>query len=308
MRTTREQARGKWRGILVQMGVDQSHLTGKHGPCPMCGGKDRWRFDDKLQAGNWICSQCGSGDGFELLMALRDCDFKTVAAEVDQIVGNVQAEKPRPKKDPRRALRNVGKRLERIHGKDPVSLYLKNRGIAGLTGYALRLHPSLGYYDQGRLQGTHPAMVAKISNVHGKTESFHLTYLTADGHKAPVDSPKKILTPINSINGGAIRLAPVAEHIAITEGIENALAVMEGEGLPCWACISANGIETFEPPEGVKEVSIYCDNDHSFTGQAASFALAKRLVRQGYGAEVYVSGVRGDDYLDCLIKSRRAVA
>lgn len=308
MKNTRDMAKGKWRGLLVQLGIDQSHLTGKHGPCPICGGKDRFRFDDKLQAGNWICSQCGSGDGFELLMAVRDCDFKTVAREVDQIVGNVQEEKPRPKKDPRRALRNIGKKLVRLDHKDPASLYLRNRGITGITGYALRLHPRLGYFDQGNCTGMHPAMVAKIENVHGKVESFHITYLTPDGYKANVEAPKKVMSPVTGINGAAIRLAPAAEHIAVTEGIENALAVMEGEGLPCWACVSANGIEAFQAPEGVKKISIYCDNDASFTGQAAAFALAKRLVREGVEASVYISGNVGDDYLDCLIRSRRAVA
>lgn len=313
MNPTRELAKGKWRGILLQLGVDQSHLTGKHGPCPICGGKDRFRFDDKLQAGNWICSQCGSGDGFELLMSTMDWDFKTAAQEVDKIVGNVQAEKPRPKSDPRRALRNIGKHLQRIAQGDAVAAYLRNRGIGGITSYALRIHPKLGYYERNTygetmLAGQYPAMVAKVENVQGKTESFHITYLGPDGQKANVSAPKKILTPVNGINGCAIRLAPVAEHIAITEGIENALAVMEGEGLPCWACVSANGIETFEPPAEVKRVSIFADNDASFTGQAAAYALANRLHRKGVAVDVYISGDIGDDYLDCLIKSRRAAA
>ncbi|MGB1951691.1 MAG: DUF7146 domain-containing protein [Marinobacter sp.] len=305
---TRDLAKGKWRGLLMQLGIDQSYLTGKHGPCPVCGGKDRFRFDDKLQAGNWICSQCGSGDGFELIMAVRDADFKTIAREVDQIVGSVEEEKPRPKRDPRRALRNIGKKLERLSSKDPVSLYLRNRGIGGIPSYALRLHPRLGYFDQGNCIGMHPAMVAKIENVDGQVESFHITYLTPEGEKAGVQSPKKVMSPVNGINGAAIRLAPVAEHIAVTEGIENALAVMEGEGLPCWACVSANGIETFKAPEGVKWVSIYCDNDASFTGQAAAYALAKRLHREGIKSDVFISGNVGDDYLDCLIRSRRVAA
>ena len=37
------------------------------GTCPMCGGKDRFRFDDKGGRGTWICSQCGAGDEIELV-------------------------------------------------------------------------------------------------------------------------------------------------------------------------------------------------------------------------------------------------
>ena len=308
MRNTRELAKGKWRGILTELGISPSYLTGRHGPCPMCQGKDRWRFDDKLQGGEWICNQCGHGDGFNLLMGVRGCSFKEAAAAVDEVVGEAQTQPPRPKKDPKDALKRVGNGLQRIEHRDPVALYLKNRGITGITGYALRTHPVLRYYENGQYQGTYPAMVAKIQNAHGKTESFHITYLTEDGEKAPVSVARKVMSPINGITGAAIRLAPAAQHIALTEGIENALAVMEGEGLPCWACVSANGIETFEPPEGVEQVTIFGDNDDNFTGQAASYVLARRLRRNGYAVDVHVMGAKGDDYLDCLNKARRRAA
>ena len=42
-----DRARGRWAAILPQLGVSPSALTGKHGPCPLCGGRDRFRFDDK---------------------------------------------------------------------------------------------------------------------------------------------------------------------------------------------------------------------------------------------------------------------
>ena len=43
----REVAQGRWRSILTVLGIDERALSGKHGPCPMCGGKDRFRFDDR---------------------------------------------------------------------------------------------------------------------------------------------------------------------------------------------------------------------------------------------------------------------
>ena len=67
-----EKARGNWHYILTFLGIHQSALINKHGACPGCGGKDRFRYDNKDGAGTFICSQgtgkIASGDGFELLI------------------------------------------------------------------------------------------------------------------------------------------------------------------------------------------------------------------------------------------------
>src|SRR5690554_6102687 len=63
-------ASGRWREILTGLGIEAHYLTNKHGPCPGCGGADRFRFDDKDGNGGFICGQGGdplAGDGFELL-------------------------------------------------------------------------------------------------------------------------------------------------------------------------------------------------------------------------------------------------
>ena len=83
---TADMARGKWRGILLTLGVDKSFLTGKHGPCPFCAGDDRFRFDNKDGDGTFICSQCGAGNGFSFLHRLKGWDFKQAAFEVDACV------------------------------------------------------------------------------------------------------------------------------------------------------------------------------------------------------------------------------
>ncbi|WP_250206017.1 primase-helicase zinc-binding domain-containing protein, partial [Escherichia coli] len=38
-------ARGHWAQILPALGVNI--LKNRHQPCPVCGGKDRFRFDDQ---------------------------------------------------------------------------------------------------------------------------------------------------------------------------------------------------------------------------------------------------------------------
>ena len=58
-------ATGKWDYIFHSLGIEVGN--GKHCPCPICGGKDRFRFDNQNGRGTYICNQCGSGDGLELI-------------------------------------------------------------------------------------------------------------------------------------------------------------------------------------------------------------------------------------------------
>lgn len=76
---TSHAARGKWKGILLQLGVPAVSLTGKHAPCPMCGGADRFRFDNKDQRGTFICNACGAGDGMKLAVEYTKMKFPEVA-------------------------------------------------------------------------------------------------------------------------------------------------------------------------------------------------------------------------------------
>ena len=45
--SVRDVAAGKWHGLLLGFGLSERQLSGKHCPCPICGGNDRFRFDDK---------------------------------------------------------------------------------------------------------------------------------------------------------------------------------------------------------------------------------------------------------------------
>ena len=77
-----ELLRGRWKDILVQLGVPPEHLTGKQTPCPACGGDDRFCFDDRTKRGDYICRQCGAGDGFSLLQKIHFWTFKRTINEV----------------------------------------------------------------------------------------------------------------------------------------------------------------------------------------------------------------------------------
>ena len=74
------EAVGKWQSIFSSLGIEVGN--GKHCPCPVCGGKDRFRFDNKDGRGTYICNQCGSGDGLELIKNYCQCDAKEASNRV----------------------------------------------------------------------------------------------------------------------------------------------------------------------------------------------------------------------------------
>lgn len=304
---TKELARGKWVGILSELGIDRRHLVNRHGPCPLCGGSDRFRFDDKNGSGSYFCSGCGPGDGMKLAILWTGLDFATCAARVDELCGHVEATPGDTTTDAERAaralrrLRKIGSQLQPVGDLDPVAHYLRRRGIKHPPRDFLRYHPALGYYNQG-YQGDYPAMIAAFRRPDGGIESFHATYLTADGHKASVNPAKKALGAVQGLAGCAIRLSEVVDHIGIAEGIETALSVTAMFGIPCWSCASANGIATFQPPEGVKEVTIYSDADANFAGQDAATSCAKRLTLAGYAVNLPCFPQIGTDYNDLLME------
>ena len=120
---------GRWPGILERFGVDARYLTGKHGPCPVCGGHDRFRFDDKQGRGTFFCSQCGAGDGFTLLMRLKNWGYKEAATEIEAVVGKIERRAPnshaRNEERSREILNGLWKSVFPISPADPVARYLE---------------------------------------------------------------------------------------------------------------------------------------------------------------------------------------
>lgn len=300
---TADEAVGRWPGILQQLGVDPRFLSKKHGPCPACQGSDRYRFDDKEGRGTWICSHCGSGDGFGLLRKVYGWSFAEAAKRIDQIIGTVQPGPIAPvraEEDKVRVLTQTWQASRAVSKGDPVWLYLNRRlGLDMIPG-DLRFHPALRYTDtDGRDLGRFPAMLAMLRYPDGKGASLHRTYLTDAGEKAPVPQSKKIMSG-KPLNTSAVRLGPVGRTLGIAEGIETALAASRRFQMPVWAATNAGLLESWVPPTGVERVLIAGDNDAgaSWAGQAAAFNLAKRLARDGFEVDVQIPGSAGKDWAD----------
>ncbi len=82
-----KQACGHWPRILPALGVKV--LKNRHQPCPVCGGSDRFRFDDREGRGTWFCNQCGAGDGLKLVEKVFGISASEAAQKVNPLTGSL---------------------------------------------------------------------------------------------------------------------------------------------------------------------------------------------------------------------------
>ena len=308
-----EIATGKWQGILSACGVREEFLRNKHGPCPMCQGKDRFRFDDKQGRGTWICNQCGSGDGYTLLQKMNGWKFKDAILRVNEIAGTISStSKEHLSRQVRRVdnsqkqviVRKIWTESVRIKKGDPAWLYLTRRTEVEKIPTNLKFHPALEYRESGNRDGEndisyHPALIAPIVRPDGRGIGVHRIYLTEDGHKANVSSPKKFFVS-EEMAGAYVPLFSHKDTLGLAEGIETAISASVKFDIPVWSVLMAAGFEKFTPPKGVKNIVIYGDNDASFTGQAAAYSCARRLTKDGFQVSVVIPEGVGSDW--CRIK------
>lgn len=303
-----EQYANEWQSILAGIGIPAGALVNRHGPCPVCGGKDRFRFDNRQGHGTFFCNQCGAGDGPKLAMLFRGWSFKDLVDHLER--GSTVSEqyaRPRetPSAEPEETPAAKRQRMNRLWGKalpyradDPVGIYLASRLGQTPKHTGLRYQPHCPY-PKGE---NWPAMLAIYVAPDDTACALHRTYLTPDGRKAPVVSSKLSLGPLR--DGGAVRLALHDGELGIAEGIETALAASIMFGIPCWAALNAGRLAVWEPPLNARRVVIFADNDDNFAGQTAAFDLMARIEGK-LRVSIETPTDVGADWADMLTKQRR---
>lgn len=313
--TVKAAARGGWRELLIELRIPAEALRDQHGPCPGCGGVDRFRFDDRNGHGTFYCSGGGSdpaaGDGFKLLEHVhgwQPCAALRAVAEALGLVPGHRASVTVPAKPPAPSIiptGDVDKTRTRFNASwaatvaldhpaaDPARRYLRQRGLDDLLPdlpHGWRYHPGLDYWHncdgQPQSQGRFPVLIAKIQAPDGTPVGLHHTFLTPEGRKAPVPKPRKVRALYSgALRGAAIRLYPAQDRLALAEGIETALSLrVVWPEYPVWSCISASGLAGIQIPSGVAEVLIIADADP--VGRHAAEKLADRLTAEGHTARI----------------------
>lgn len=120
-------ARGRWLDIFAALAGTQldPSCQRRHGPCPKCGGTDRFRAID-LDSGALYCNQCfnrNNGDGIAALQWLTGRSFGETLDSLCEYLGarpthkrNGQATRPKRFATARGAIRYFVEALEKQHG------------------------------------------------------------------------------------------------------------------------------------------------------------------------------------------------
>lgn len=314
---THEAARGKWKGILSELGLPSTALTGKACACPLCGGKDRFRFDNKDQRGTYICNQCGAGDGLKLAIEFSGKPFREICDRVDELLGNIKPDAPgRPPmtdEAKREALLRIYAATKPVQPGDLAHAYLTARGVDEVVyPDALRFGPAISDGEGG----VRPCLVAMVG-VHGdltakgqqRYVTMHRTFLKPDGSaKAEMEAPRKLM-PGTVPDGACVMLSRyTGGALGIAEGIETAMSASALYDIPVWAAINSTMLAKWTPPEGCQEVAIFGDNDAKFGGQSAAYGLAHRLAVKGLAVTVHFPPNPGEDFNDIYRATRRGAS
>lgn len=102
----------QWLALLQKYGVPASSLTGKGAPCPICGGNDRFTYDNNRGRGDWVCRKCNdgdrkAGDGFELICKSAGMTFRELMVELEGGALRTLGELASVQTRPRRAERSI---------------------------------------------------------------------------------------------------------------------------------------------------------------------------------------------------------
>lgn len=279
----------------------------KHGPCPLCGGKDRFQFyKDAVETGGSNCRQCGpKPDGFEMVAQAHNCNFIDSVRKVQDVLGGevtvskpetIRRHRPDPKKQEKQKRRDAWcrKMLKQVWRESlpaeaeeafPLRAYLANRGLP-IKQYpkTLRFHPGLKSFDEDKnYEGTFPAMVALVVDKSGDPITIHRTFITEIGSKAPVESAKKLMAypSDRELSGGAIHLSGTGRVLNVAEGIETAFAVQMMVGGSIWATVNASMMRNLQVGEPVEALWVWSDLDRSGDGQTSATELVDRVRKEG---------------------------
>lgn len=273
--------------IADRLGLQLRKITAteRAGPCPSCGGTDRFAINTARNVMN--CRSCGAaGDQLALVMLAMGCDFKAALAwlvgERDLALDPAEAQRRREKAEVERARQAGIERQMRArairdaraiwaagegHDLTPAAAYLAGRGIRfAAWPPTLRCLPDHAYVRTvaGKRDTWHrgPCLLAAVQDAAGKVRAVHQTWIdpAMPGRKAEILGPDGVAQPAKLVRGskkgGAIRLTPAPAPggcLVVGEGIETTASVMVSGALPdaaFWAGVDLGnmaGLQVKEP-------------------------------------------------------------
>jgi hypothetical protein len=301
------------RGIKLVGWVDRC------GPCPQCGGKDRFSINVRKQV--FLCRGCAArGNVIALVRFLDGCGFLEA---LEYLTGERAPAPSRPAPAATDALRD--------DDRDARALILARQ-------IAFELRPILGSPGETYLRDARKIVTSAIEDVLERTDGvgWHpAVYFNEPGHAlhgrklgAIISVMTDMITaePTGAISrtyiheglkvgkaktlgspAGIIRLsedADVLEGLHIAEGLETALGAMSKGLRPMWATGSTAIMAKFPILSGIKALTIIADHDANGAGERAAAEVASRWREAGRETHVYLREVLGD-FNDVLLETAR---
>ncbi len=267
------------------------------GRCPACGyAKPTLEVAVEQDRIAVSCSACGDVAGIAAMMGVPRDIVIAPSAQPSKVARALNAW--------RNATPAAGSLAER---------YLQSRGITLPPPASIRFLPRQRNWSDG---GTYPAMISLVQRVPGDEDpaacrarsslidaGAHFTFLQGGGPDGPVvkaatDACKLTL---GQLRHGGVWLTPVekiGEQLAVAEGIETALSVMQITKLPTVAALSAAGMRSLRWPPQVRRLWIAADNDQA--GLKAADVLLERALRAGLQAHIKIPARGKNDFNDLL--------
>jgi putative DNA primase/helicase len=309
---------------LGRRGIKLRGKVEREGPCPICGGHDRFSVHVRKQL--FVCRGFGGSDVIAMVMHLDGCDFPTAV----RTLTGIEPGRPAPKPDPVRAA-EAQKKAERAEidqlideqerffkamkiwqdvapiENTPVEVYLRTyRKLdipAGISGAVLRFHPACPFGTT-----TYPSMIALVRGVvTNDLQGVHRTALNPDGTPVKVNG-KTARLALGSTKNGAIKLtddADVSTGLFVGEGIETTMAGMMSPRWwrPAWALLYADNIASLPVLPGIECLSILVDHDRQDkhgrrAGEAAARECAERWTAAGRDVTELIPTIEGEDIAD----------
>lgn len=130
--------------------------------------------------------------------------------------------------------------------------YLHQRNLWSTSTPCLRFHPSL---DHPLTRCAHPALIVAAFDFHNQIQAIQRVYLD---ETIPKKSRKLCL---GSVTGAAFKIGRDPATIAITEGVEDAIAFHQMTGVQTWATFGTSNMLNQTIPFGTQMVVIAPDGD-----------------------------------------------
>jgi CHC2 zinc finger/Toprim domain len=289
------------------------------GPCPVCGGRDR--FGVNIRRGLWNCRGCGKGgDVIALAQHVEGLSFRDAVERLTGEQTTPSKPRPRPVAGPTPREDDGDKQSLRIAAliaggiiplrSTPGASYLSDvrkidaGAIAAVleSTAAIGWNPSVLFREPGHdLDGKRLGAIIGIMTDPLSAEptgGISRTYLH-EGHKV---GKAKNLGP-----AGIVRLTPdedVSHGLFLAEGLETALAAMSKGLRPAWSTGSTSIMAKMPVLGGVESITILADHDENGAGERAAREAERRWEDAGREVRVWIPPTRGD-LNDILMKGAR---